>query len=137
MVRVDVPSFRGARSTVVRTHRDLEAWKKAIALTASVYETTRHFPREERYGITSQMNRAAVSIPSSIAEGAARGSQKDFGRFLLMARGSVSELETLAVVARKIDLLSAASSRDLHSQIDHVAALLEGLLKSLRSGGQT
>ena len=79
---------------MTRPHYKLEAWKSAMALVSSIYQITRSFPKEELYGLTSQMRRAAVSIPSNLAEGAARTGQKEFAQLLSIAKGSLSELET-------------------------------------------
>ncbi|MDB5902695.1 MAG: four helix bundle protein, partial [Betaproteobacteria bacterium] len=85
-----------------RNHRDLHAWQQAIELVAAIYALTSRFPDSERYGLTSQMRRAAVSVPSNIAEGAARASTRDLIRFLNIAAGSLSELDTLVAVAKKL-----------------------------------
>jgi hypothetical protein len=79
-------------SNYVKDHRDLKVWKLAVDLATAIYELTKHLPAEERYGLSIQLQRAAVSIASNIAEGAARGSRKDFIRFLRIATGSASEL---------------------------------------------
>jgi len=116
---------------VRRTHTDLEAWRKGIELVKSIYQATASFPTEERYGLTSQLRRAAVSVPTNIAEGAARGSRKEFRQFLTIARGSLSELETLLVIATEVGHLDPAVQQDLMSSCSRVSALLTGLLKSL------
>jgi four helix bundle protein len=77
-----------------RRHHDLQVWMEGMSLAKDVYAATASFPKEEIYGLTSQMRRAAVSLPSNIAEGAARGSKKEFLQFLVIARGSLMELET-------------------------------------------
>jgi four helix bundle protein len=84
--------------------RDLKVWKKSIELTVLVYELTRAFPKEELYGLTSQMRRASVSIASNIAEGSARGTVPDFRQFVKIARGSNCELQTQIVIARELRL---------------------------------
>lgn len=89
-------------------YQKLEAWQMAMALAEAVYKTTRTFPKEEVYGLTSQIRRAVVSIPSNIAEGAARASAKEFMQFLLIARGSAAELETQLLLAGKLGYLSAS-----------------------------
>lgn len=83
-------------------YSDLEAWKASMELAQKIYEATRSFPREEIYGMTSQMRRAAVSIPSNIAEGSARQSDKDALRFIRIAQGSFAELETQIILAQRI-----------------------------------
>ena len=85
--------------------RDLKVWEKGRSLALAVYQTTAKFPREELYGLTSQMRRAAVSVPANIAEGCGRAGGPDFARHLQIAAGSASELECLAVLARDLSLL--------------------------------
>ncbi len=115
-----------------RAHTELEAWQKGITLVTAVYEATRPFPVEERYGLTSQIRRASVSIPANIAEGAARGTKREFLQFLIIARGSISELETLLMIAKNIGVLPEDSARDLDSQCDLVSSRLSGLITSVR-----
>jgi four helix bundle protein len=107
--RLDMVPTKGAE---MKTHHDLDAWKLSIELADLVYRVTREFPREERYGLTSQLRRAAVSVPTNIAEGAARESTKEFRRFLVIARGSLTELETLIIIASNADLLSNDARHD-------------------------
>lgn len=85
---------------MTRKHQQLRAWQDAMQLVQAIYQLTSMFPDSERYGLTSQIRRAAVSVPSNIAEGAARGSTADFIRFLYIARGSLSELETQCLIAQ-------------------------------------
>ncbi|OGZ46914.1 MAG: hypothetical protein A3J54_01740 [Candidatus Ryanbacteria bacterium RIFCSPHIGHO2_02_FULL_45_13b] len=104
---------------IAHTYKDLIVWQKAIELVLEIYNVTNQFPREEIYGLTSQMRRAAVSIPSNIAEGKLRRSQKEFRQFLLIAFGSGGELETQVVIAKKLPKLKELD----YSRID--ALLLE------------
>ena len=113
----------------VSTHKDLNVWKKAMDLAAQVYSLTAKFPKEELYGLTSQIRRSAVSIPSNIAEGAARHSRKEFIQFLHIASGSVAELETQLLLAIQIGLLSGDH---IISHVEEVRRLLLGLLRSLK-----
>ena len=113
----------------VSTHKDLNVWKKAMDLAAQVYSLTAKFPKEELYGLTSQIRRSAVSIPSNIAEGAARHSRKEFIQFLHIASGSVAELETQLLLAIQIGLLSGDH---IISHVEEVRKLLLGLLRSLK-----
>src|ERR1700757_2166538 len=92
------------------SYRDLVAWRKAMNLVTAVYEVTRSFPREELYGLTSQLRRAAVSVPSNIAEGQARFSRKEFHHFLSQARGSLVEIETQLMIARNLKYLPAVKA---------------------------
>ena len=113
----------------LRTHKDLDVWKKAMDLAAHVYSLTARFPKEELYGLTSQIRRSAVSIPSNIAEGAARHSRKEFIQFLHIASGSVAELETQLLLAIRMEFISSDS---IISHVEEVRKLLLGLLRSLK-----
>jgi len=90
---------------VKRKHHELQVWQEAMALVKEIYRITASFPKEEVYALTSQMRRAAVSIPSNIAEGAARNGDKEFLQFLAIARGSLSELETQLLIANDLGYL--------------------------------
>jgi four helix bundle protein len=114
-----------------RGHYKLEAWKVSRALVKSIYLLTQSFPKEEVFGLTSQMRRAAVSIPSNIAEGAARAGNKEFAQFLNMARGSLSELETQLLIACDLEYMS--SDDPVFDVVDHVSRLITGLHKTVRS----
>lgn len=120
--------------TVKRAHHKLEAWKHAMQLVKTVYTTTSGFPDSELYGLTSQMRRAAVSVPSNIAEGAARETTAEFLRFLYIARGSLAELETQLLIAK--DLGFSKDTEGLMAEIFQVSALLDGLIRSLRARSQ-
>jgi four helix bundle protein len=89
---------------VTKNHKDLEVWKEAVEVSTTCYEVTKGFPREEQFGLASQMRRAAVSIASNIAEGAARASSKEFLQFLYISLGSASELDTQVEIAKRIGL---------------------------------
>ena len=112
------------------TFRDLIVWRKAIELSKTIYHTTQALPDTERYGLISQMRRAAVSIPSNIAEGNARQTTRDFLKFLSIARGSLAELETQIIIADELQLLSPPAA--LFKQIQEVRRLLQALMNSLR-----
>ncbi len=114
----------------IRPHYRLEAWKEAMALVRSVYEISRHFPADERYGLSAQIQRSAVSVPSNIAEGAARSGVREFAQFLNVARGSLSELETQLLIAVEIGYLDRAHA--VFSSVDRVSRLLTGLHKSVK-----
>ncbi|GAA5163489.1 four helix bundle protein [Viridibacterium curvum] len=113
-----------------RKHRDLLAWQHAIALVKAVYQLTTGFPDSEKFGLTAQMRRAAISIPSNIAEGAARNTTKEFLHFLGIARGSLSELDTQIVIARELAL--SAQTDELETSISDLFGLLNGLINSLK-----
>ncbi len=103
----------------------------AIQLVKLIYATTASFPKEEMYGLTSQMRRAAVSVPSNIAEGAARGGTREFVQFLTMARGSLSELETQILIARELGYFKEAV--DVDTLIEELFRILGGLIASLKA----
>lgn len=113
-----------------RKHHDLIVWQEAMALVKEIYKVTADFPKDEIYALTSQMRRAAVSVPSNIAEGAARTGDKEFLQFLSIARGSLSELETQILIAHDLGYLAECSA--LVEQIDKIFALIGGLINSLR-----
>jgi four helix bundle protein len=110
-------------------YKDLLVWQKAIALVTQVYVETKGFPREETYGLTSQIRRSAISIPSNIAEGQARLTPGEFRHFLGIARGSLAELETQLIVAQKLGLLTETAS--LLSQTAEVGRMLSGLMNTI------
>ncbi len=87
------------------THKDLDIWKQGIELVEEVYRATSEFPKEEIYGLTNQMRRASVSVPSNISEGAARSGKKEFIKFLYVALGSLAELETQTIISEKLGYL--------------------------------
>jgi four helix bundle protein len=117
----------------MRPHHRLEAWNKAIDLVIDVYKSTEHFPREERYGLTSQIRRASVSIPANIAEGAGRFSTKEFAYLLSNAQGSASELETELIISNKLGYLDEAGFVDLITKLDRVGRLITGLSKHVKT----
>lgn len=101
-------------------YQDLKLWNKGIDLVVDVYKATAEFPKEEKYGLISQMRRCAVSIPSNIAEGAGRNSDKEFVHFLSIANGSSYELETQVIVANRLELLSDELKNDLCQQLTEI-----------------
>jgi len=115
----------------MRPHHKLEAWNKALELVTDVYKQTEAFPKEERYGLTSQIRRAAVSIPANIAEGAARFSQREFAHFLSNAQGSASELETELIISHRLGYLDERSFSQLIEQLERIGRLITGLSKSV------
>ena len=114
----------------VRTHRDLIVWQKAMDLVVAVYELTEHFPKAELYGLTSQMRRSAVSIPSNIAEGRRRGTRKNYHQFLITAFSSGAELETQIDIVKKLPF-----GKNLNYQ--KADALLEEVMKMLNKMTET
>jgi four helix bundle protein len=114
---------------MTRPHENLDAWLQAIRLVKAVYLITRTFPREELYGLSSQMRRAAVSIPSNLAEGAARSTRKEFAQFICISMGSLSELETQTLIASELSYLPPR--HEIFSHIERVAQLLHGLHRNV------
>jgi four helix bundle protein len=115
----------------IKRYEDLIAWQKAFALVLRVYEASKAFPNEERFGLTQQVRRAAVSIPSNIAEGWGRFSRIDYLRFLDMARGSTFELQTQLKLADALGFLR--SHRDIHELVGEVERLVSALIRALRN----
>ena len=115
------------------TYEDLKAWQKAMDFAIDVYRATREFPREEIYGLVTQLRRAAVSIASNIAEGKGRFSDRELLYFLSNARGSLYEAQTQIVLARRLNLLGATGSEKLSSEAAEVGRLLNGLIRVLRA----
>ena len=109
----------------------LDVWQKAIDFADLVYSRTQAFPRDERFGLTNQMRRAAVSISSNIAEGTSRASQIDFARFVEIATGSVFEVISQSFIARRQGLLTEESFRALYLAAEEIGRMLSGLRKSL------
>jgi four helix bundle protein len=115
-----------------RGYEDLLVWQKAVALAESVYLATRAFPKEELYGMASQLRRSAVSIPSNIAEGCARQSSKEFLHFLSIASGSTAELKTQLLIANRVQLVSSESYHELQGLSEEIARMLAGLRARIR-----
>ena len=113
-------------------YKDLLVWQKAMDLVKSIYRVTKVFPREEIYSLTSQMRRAAIAVPSNIAEGKGRYSTADVNHFLVQARGSLYELETQILIAADLGYLAQDETRYLLASTEEVAKLLNGLIRSLR-----
>jgi four helix bundle protein len=115
--------------------RDIKAWQKAIELVVEIYSSTRSFPREEVYGLANQLRRAAVSVPSNIAEGKGRCTDKEFLLFLHHARGSVFEVETQLAIAGRLGYLTQADEQRIRTQAGEIARMLNGLIKAIKSDG--
>ena len=111
-------------------HKDLDVWKAGIELVLEIYNATKNFPKDEVYGLTSQLRRAATSIPSNIAEGAARNSDKEFVQFLYIALGSLAEVETQVIITDKLGYLSG--SGDILKKALSIKKMLLGLIKHLK-----
>jgi four helix bundle protein len=116
----------------VRSFKDLVAWQKSMALVAEVYRASQGFPKEEIFGLTSQIRRSAVSVPSNIAEGNARTSKKEFQYFLSNARGSLAELETQLLIAHQLAYINETAKNQMLDRLWEVGRILNGLLSSLK-----
>jgi four helix bundle protein len=117
---------------MLRSYRDLLVWQKAIELAILIYQLSDGFPRTEIYGLTSQIRRASVSIPSNIAEGYGRGSRKEYLQFLFVAQGSLKELETQTILSERLNYATAAQADRILSESEVVGKMLGSLIRSLR-----
>ena len=115
----------------MKTHHDLSVWQKSIDFVTSVYKITEDFPKTEIYGLTNQVRRAVVSVPSNIAEGAARTSKKEFSHFLSISLGSLSEVETQLIVSRNLNFTPDEQFMRLMSDLIEIRKMIIGLKKSL------
>jgi four helix bundle protein len=113
----------------MKSHKDLTVWQKSVEMVTTVYSETKKWPKEELYGLISQVRRASVSIPSNIAEGAGRGSQKEFTRFLSISLGSLAELETQIVIAQKLGYIDDIANFD--QDLQEIRRMIIGLKKRL------
>src|SRR5712691_4330859 len=117
----------------MQSFRNLRVWEKAHALTLDIYKSSRYFPREELYGLTSQMRRSSASIGANIAEGCCRKGDCEFGRFLQIAMGSASELEYHLLLARDLELLKSLDYERLSGEVVEVKRMLSSFLFKLRA----
>ncbi|HEY9283720.1 MAG TPA: four helix bundle protein [Pyrinomonadaceae bacterium] len=115
----------------MRPHEKLDVWNRAVEFVVGVYRVTDGFPKEERFGLTSQLRRAAVSVPANIAEGAGRRSNKEFMHFLSNAQGSASEVETELLIAYRLGFLGERSYQSLRASLDDIGRMLTGLSRHL------
>ena len=118
-----------------RKHHELVVWQVAVELVDQIYRLSASFPHTEQFGLTSQLRRPAVSVPSNIAEGAARTSKKEFLHFLSVARGSLSEIDTQLTIAKRLGLIS--DDTQIQESLDRVFGLIGGLIRSLERRGAT
>ena len=115
----------------VLSFKELLAWQKAIDLVVAVYEATEPFPKQETFGLTNQLRRAAVSVPSNIAEGQGRGAGNDFIRFLRMARGSLQEVDTQLLIAVRLRYLTTERHECMSALVADVGRLINALIRSV------
>jgi len=127
----DPPQNR--RIKMLKNYKELKVWQKSYGLCLEIYKITAKFPKEERYGLTSQIRRSVVSIPSNIAEGYGRKTTKDYIRMLYISYGSVCELETQTLLAGDLDLIEKGEWGTLNKDIAEIERMLKALIKSLES----
>ena len=116
----------------MKTHKDLDCWKNSINLVKTVYELTSKFPKEELFGLSSQLRRTAVSVASNIAEGSARNSNKEFIQFLFIASGSLSEIETQLFISKELSFIESEKFNLIIDNMNLIRAQIVGLIKYLR-----
>lgn len=116
-----------------KPHKKLDAWKLGIELVIDVYRLTKSFPGDERYSLSSQMRRAAVSVPSNLAEGAARNTKREFVNFLHIAQGSLSELDTHLEVVARLGYASTDKVEEIDARLNRIDKLVTGLIKALKT----
>lgn len=117
---------------MIKSYKDLDVWKKSIDLVKQVYSMTKSFPKEEIYGLTSQMRRCAVSIPSNIAEGKTRQHVNEYIQFLYIGLGSCAELESQIIIAKELGYLNNESQEKIIGELDYIGKMFTNLIKSLR-----
>ena len=115
----------------MKGHHKLEVWKRSINMVTEIYKITEKFPKNELYGLSQQMRRCAVSIPSNIAEGAARNTSKEFVQFLSVSQGSAAELETQLIIAKNLGYI--ADIDNSLNELDEISKMLLGLIKVLKN----
>ena len=115
----------------MNNYKELKVWQKSVDLAVKIYEATKDFPREEIYGLTSQIRRSAVSIPSNIAEGAGRNTKKDFNNFLGISNGSSCELDTQLIIANRVSFLDSTIFEMLQQDLTEIQKMNWALQKSL------
>jgi four helix bundle protein len=125
-----------AKTDVVRSHRDLIVWQKAMDLVDLVYDLAERFPAPERFALTSQLTRAAVSVPSNVAEGQARATARDFANFLSIARGSLMETETLLMIAVRRRFVTEEAAKPSFALITEISKMLTSLRSRIASSGR-
>lgn len=117
----------------VRTHKDLIVWNKSIDFVTEIYMVTSLFPKSELYGLTSQIRRASISIPSNIAEGATRNHKTEFKQFLYIALSSAAEVDTQLIIARNLEFIEKEKLDSLQEKLSSISKMIQGLLKSIAS----
>jgi len=116
---------------MIKSHKDLFVWQKGIELVMEVYRLTKDFPPNEKFGLVSQLRRAAVSIPSNIAEGRSRKTRKDFTQFLRIALGSTAELDTQLIISDQLSFISSMDYNKISLRLDEIGKMLNSMIKKL------
>ena len=119
--------------TSLKSYRELLVWQKGIDLVVIAYKATAGFPKSETYGLISQIRRAATSIPANIAEGYGRGTRKEYLQFVMVAQGSLKELETHFIVSEKLSYLTASQAARLLTQTDELGRMMGSLIRKLKA----
>jgi len=117
----------------IKSYKDLNIWKRSIVAVEDIYKITKNFPKEEIYGLTSQLRRSAVSIPSNIAEGFARFSNKEYKQFLFISLGSCAELSTQIIISLQLEYLESKEADQLLNEIDEISKMTMSLIKKLNT----
>ncbi len=120
---------------VGKNYQDLTTWQEAMSVVESIYKLTKQFPKEEQFCLVTQLRRAAISVPSNIAEGQGRRAKKEFSYFLKIAHGSVREIETQLIIARRLQYLDETATPDVMEQAARVGRLITGLINSMDDPG--
>lgn len=116
---------------MIKSYEDLLVWQRTIKLSLDVYGVTKHYPKDELYGLISQLRRSAISIPSNIAEGRSRGTKKDFCQFLRIALGSLSELDTQLLISKELRFIEANEYAKITKETDEIGKMLSTMIKKL------
>jgi four helix bundle protein len=117
----------------LQTHKDLEVWQESIKLVSAIYKATSGFPKEEVYSLTAQIQRTVVSIPSNIAEGATRNSNREYIQFLFIALGSAAELDTQLIIARNLNFINDEKYNEIKENLEVISKMLSGLIRYRQS----
>lgn len=119
-------------NTTFKSYRDLDVWQRSMRLAKEIYKVTQRFPADERFGLTNQLRRAAVPVPSNLAEGHARFGAGEFSRLISITMGSVAELETQILLSSDLGYISGATADELLTELDGLGKMLRGLAKSIQ-----
>ncbi|HNR95192.1 MAG TPA: four helix bundle protein [Kiritimatiellia bacterium] len=124
--------YVNGEKTPIKTYRDLHVWQDGVVFVTELYRLTRDFPREEMFGVVSQIRRAAISIPSNIAEGYGRRSSRDYVRFLQISMGSLFEIQTQLEIARNLEYLSSDTYESLYAMSRKIERMLSSLIRKIQ-----